>query len=146
MNAWQLQEKLSRRLVRWAGLSIAAGILMGFTGKPFWRGMGVQFASWGFIDGLIALLGQASSQKRLDEYENPGAPEVLKNEARKLRLILLVNVGLDVLYILGGRSWARHDTGDGSPKGHGWGIVLQGGFLLCFDLLHALMLRDDNPE
>ncbi|MBN1812420.1 MAG: hypothetical protein JXA14_11325 [Anaerolineae bacterium] len=70
---------------------------------------------------------------------DPLAPEVLAREARNLRRILLINTGLDVLYVTGGVILALTLGGD-SPFwcGNGWGIVVQGGFLFFFDLLHAL--------
>ncbi|MCU0512104.1 MAG: hypothetical protein MUE40_05980 [Anaerolineae bacterium] len=146
MNAWQTQDKLSRRLLRWGGLSIVAGLVMWLTGKPFWRSMGAQFASWGAINAAIALFGQADANRRIDDLDNPGEPAVLAKEAQKLRAILLVNAGLDVLYILGGRAWAARDTGDGKARGTGLGVILQGGFLLVFDLVHALLLKDRNEK
>jgi hypothetical protein len=146
MNAWQLQDTLSRRLLQWAGFSMLAGLLMWLSGRPFWRGAGIQFASWGFIDGLIALFGQAASQQRLDRLENPGASDVLEKEAHNLRRILLINVGLDVLYILGGRWWANRDGGDEARQGHGTGVMIQGAFLLIFDLFHTLRLKDSNDD
>ena len=65
--------------------------------------------------------------------------EVLAREARNLRRILLINTGLDVLYVTSGVALAL-TLGVDNPfwRGNGWGIVVQGGFLFCFDLLHAL--------
>ncbi|MBN1978402.1 MAG: hypothetical protein JW918_13475 [Anaerolineae bacterium] len=70
---------------------------------------------------------------------DPSAPEVLAREARNLRRILLINTGLDVLYVAGGVALAL-TLGADNPfwRGNGWSIVVQGGFLFCFDLLHAL--------
>jgi hypothetical protein len=51
----------------------------------------------------------------------------------------LVNAGLDVLYVAGGTALAlRRGQNDPYWRGVGQGIVLQGGFLLLFDLWHGL--------
>jgi len=49
-----------------------------------------------------------------------------------------VDAGLDVLYIAGGVALVQ-TLGQTDPflRGSGWGVVVQGGFLLLFDALHA---------
>ena len=46
------------------------------------------------------------------------------------------------LYVLGG-VWLIQNWGSDSVlwRGHGWGVVIQGGFLFFFDFLHAFALR-----
>jgi hypothetical protein len=63
-------------------------------------------------------------------------------ESRWLSRILWVNTGLDVIYIFGG-IWLMQTWGAESPlwRGHGVGIVMQGGFLFLFDFFHAVSLR-----
>ncbi len=108
-------------------------------GFPLWldtyrpiKNIGVQFLAWGAIDGLIALLGRRSAEKR-----QATADPV--QETRKLRRILWLNTGLDVGY-LAGASWllAKRDK---EKQGTGFGILVQGGFLFLFDLWHVLRLR-----
>jgi hypothetical protein len=65
-------------------------------------------------------------------------PETQEKEARNLRLLLLVNAGLDLLYIRFGREMADHAGRDAFKRGTGWGIVAQGMFLFFFDLFHTL--------
>jgi len=142
-NIWQFQVLLSRRLFRWAVFSMVAGILMRFAGK-FWRGMGNQFLMWGTINALISVFGRSAAEGRNDKYENPGTPEVLAKETRNLRTLLLVNAGLDVLYILFGRWLASRHKGEGLRKGNGWGVIIQGAFLLVFDILHAAKMPDNK--
>jgi hypothetical protein len=139
MNIWQFQTRLSRRLQNWAIFSVASGLLMRFGGR-YWRGMGGQFIGWGLINAAIALFGRSAADNRAADYENPGAPQVLAKESRNLRRLLLINAGLDVLYILFGAGLAARDKGDGTRKGNGRGIIIQGAFLFVFDVLHAAML------
>ena len=51
----------------------------------------------------------------------------------------------DILYVLGGfllmQTWGMDNP---LWRGHGIGIMVQGGFLLFFDLFHALALQNMN--
>ena len=75
--------------------------------------------------------------------ETPGRgatrAEALAREARKLRRLLWINTGLDVLYVTGGFV-LLYTSGAQNPfaAGNGWGVIVQGGFLFVFDLLHAV--------
>lgn len=143
MNIWQYQDRvISRSLLKWAGFSIIAGVLMQFKNSKFWKNLGWQFTSWGLINAGIVVIGQVMAQERVASYENPGSPEILEKETDNLKRILLFNAVLDILYMLGGKSLADKDEGEGGRKGTGWGIILQGGFLFLFDLINAFRLPD----
>lgn len=134
---WDFQDTLSRRLLLWSALSIAAGVGLLAFGDPFWRGFGLQALVWGAIDAAIALFGQRAAAKR--RARGPHGPDALAREARNLRRLLWINTGLDVLYVAGGFV-LLYTIGAQNPfaAGNGWGIILQGGFLFIFDLLHAV--------
>jgi len=135
---WDFQDVLSRRLLVWSALSVIAGaLLVAFDASAWWRGFGVQALAWGAIDGAIALFGQLTARKR--RAASAGGAERLEREARNLRRILWINTGLDVLYVAGGLILAS-TRGVENPflAGTGWGVIVQGGFLFIFDLLHAL--------
>jgi hypothetical protein len=121
----------------WSAWSILVSILIVFSSNPFLRGLAIQFFAWGLVDGGIAFFG-----KRWVEKKRLRAQQEAK-EARWLSLVLWINTGLDVLYVLGG-VWLMQTWGADSPlwKGHGLGIVIQGGFLFFFDLYHAFSLRN----
>ena len=133
---WDFQDALTRRLLLWSALSIAAGAILLLAGDAFWRGFGLQAVVWGAIDAGIALFGRRASQKR--QASAPPGADTTAREARTLRRLLWINTGLDVLYVAGGLLLVstRGQT-DPFAAGTGWGIVLQGGFLFVFDLLHA---------
>ena len=137
MNIWQFQHKLSKRLLWWSGGSVVTGLFL-LRGGKFWRGVGWQFIGWGAIDAGIALFGRVSMNERLNAMDNPGLIEVQKKETSNLIRLLWVNAALDVFYVIGGKRWADGDDGSGNRAGHGLGIVLQGAFLLFFDVYHAL--------
>ncbi len=137
MNVWQMMAQVSARLLTWATLSTLAGALM-LPMRGFWRGVGAQAVGWGLIDAAIALTGVFGGNRRRANLADSYAPDVLAREARSLRRLLWINAGLDVLYVLGGWGWARRKRHDAFGRGTGWGIVVQGAFLLAFDLFHAL--------
>ncbi|MCL4303476.1 MAG: hypothetical protein KJ077_47760 [Anaerolineae bacterium] len=143
-NIWQTQEILLSRLLAWSRLSLIAGLSL-LRSNAFWRGVGLQAFGWGLIDAAIALLGRWSMYRRRAALPDPAAPAVLAQESRNLRRLLWFNAGLDVLYVLGGLMLVRtRGATDRGWRGHGWGIVIQGGFLFLFDLYHALLLAEEE--
>ncbi len=142
---WDFQDLLARRLLLWSALSITAGLLLLAFGDTFWRGFGIQAAAWGVIDAAIAYFGQRSAARQ--RAASRGDREVIGRAAAKLRRLLWINTGLDVLYVAGGvllvNTLGRTDL---FAAGNGWGVILQGGFLLIFDLLHALIVPHGAPD
>ncbi len=142
-DIWQFQAALSRRLLAWSGLSVGLGSALALLADPVWRGFGTQCAGWGLIDAVIAGLGLRQTHQKVAQ---PNAHEPgQQSEARtKLRRILWINTGLDIGYVAGGIVLAATKGRRGSNhrfwRGSGWGIVVQGGFLLIFDLIHALLM------
>ena len=134
---WNYQDAVSRRLLLWSALSAATGALLLTIDAPFWHGFGLQALLWGAIDAAIALFGQRSANKRRRTV--PIGAETFAREARNLQRVLWINTGLDLLYIAGGLLLALTlGARDPFAAGSGWGVVLQGGFLFLFDLLHAV--------
>jgi len=133
---YDFQRVLCLRLLAWAALSLLAGAVCWLAGDPFWRAFGLQAVVWGLVDALIGLLGQRGlGQKLAGAFD----PDAAAHKARSLRRILALNAGLDLIYIAGGAALALTlGRADAFSSGTGWGIVLQGVFLLFFDSLHAL--------
>lgn len=142
---WDYQDVLSRRLLLWSALSIIVGaLLVAFGASAWWRGFGVQALAWGAIDAAIALGGQLSARKR--RAAGPGGPAAFAREARNLRRILWINTGLDVLYLAGGTALVYTlGAQNAFAAGSGWGVIVQGGFLFIFDLLHAIAVPREEP-
>jgi hypothetical protein len=142
VSIWAYQETISRRLLSWSAISIIGGLAVTPL-NSYWRGFGSQAVGWGVIDAAIALFGRRSARKR---QLQPNAALQIERECRNLSLLLWVNVGLDALYMIGGRSLTRRRHVSRMLRGAGWGIVLQGAFLFIFDLYHAVNVPRGGTE
>ena len=141
MNIWDFQTRLTRRLLIWSVFSVVFSTLTFFSVNSLLRGLAIQFCRWGIIDAGIAIFGAYASAKKQAKLQADELAET--KEANWLERILWINTALDVLYILGGL-WLMQTWGTESPlwRGHGLGIVIQGGFLFFFDFFHAFSLRN----
>ena len=150
MNIWQFQRRLTATLLGWAAASIAYGLMLRRGDDPFREGVGEQFAGWGLVNAMIAIVGWSGAARG---HARPDAnlPAVQAAEKRKIGRILWLNTGLDVFYVLGGASAARTRGADDERwRGRGVGIMVQGGFLFFFDLVNALLVgrlaTPDEPQ
>ncbi|MCB8966486.1 MAG: hypothetical protein H6660_06280 [Ardenticatenaceae bacterium] len=140
MSIWDFNRQLTQRLLAWAVSSITTGAALQRRSDARQRGIGLQFAGWGIVNLLIALFGKYGTQRRARQPQANTA-QTLHKESRNLRRLLWINTGLDVLYVLGGLLLARRKGHDNPHwRGQGQGIIVQGGFLFFFDLLHALLV------
>lgn len=131
-------DAVHRQLAAWAAASLASGALLVMAGTPFWRGVGVQFVVWGAIDGAIAAAGWRDRRRAARAGVDRDAT-ASEERRRRLRRLLLVNAGLDVVYLAIGVALLGFDAGP-VRAGHGVGVIVQGGFLLLFDAGHAARL------
>jgi hypothetical protein len=116
----------------WASLNILSGL----AGNHFMNGEGKYFfqmnAAWNLVNLGIAgfgLFNAMNASLSIEELE-------MVQEMRKLDRILLINSGLDVLYIATGAYLLNRGISKSSARqiGYGRSLMLQGGFLLLFDL------------
>ncbi len=125
---------LTRTLAVLGASSVVVGGLVSVaSSRPGPRAFGQQTAAWGAINLGIAGFGVWRSRT------HPA-------EAAGLRRTLLVNAGLDVVYVAAGAHVAHHRTTFGgrvSPeaaRGHGLAVVGQGLALMALDLTYARRL------
>ena len=146
MDIWKFQKHLTAMLLGWAVVNILSGLgLMGGR-DPVRKGVGEQFAGWGLVNAMIALVGWMSATKR---QRSPGSttPATQTAERRKITRLLYVNTGLDVFYVVGGALTAGgRGATDKRWRGRGLGIMVQGGFLFFFDLIHAIRARSTGDS
>lgn len=131
---WAYELALGTRLLGWSVLSISCGLLLLLLpgSSNLQQAFAVQAVAWGAIDAVIALAGRRTAARR------PRPPAA---EAKHLRRLLWLNTALDFVYIAVGLylvfALGREDA---AWRGHGWGVLVQGAFLLVFDTLHALYI------
>jgi len=141
-DPWRQARVVGRQLAGWALASVAAGVLLlvtsggaGEATAATLRALAVQFIAWGAIDGVIAAFGERDRRRRVARGEADDAGATAAFGAR-LRRLLRINAGLDVVYLLVGvallLAWR---TPEG--LGHGLGVLIQGGFLLGLDAWHG---------
>ena len=108
-------------LMLWALLSLGSA-LVGLYAKAseYWRAFWFMSGMWGLIDGLLAWSGFVKKAGPMDE----------------LARILLINAGLDLLYVSVGiiLMTRRKPT----VRGFGLAVLIQGLFLLGFDFFFWL--------
>jgi hypothetical protein len=140
------EREITTLLTVWAAGSVIKGTAIALigkrTGRRQWVRFGRQTAMWGAVDALIAGAGALSRSRRGELTQ-----EQVDAEARKLRTLLIINAGADVVYIAGGAHIAVHAK-PGPPevtslrmgRGDGVAMVIQGAFLLALDATYARKL------
>lgn len=129
-------------LLGWALGSMITGALWRRESNRFWQGVGEQFIAWGAVDGIIALFAlRGARRKATQQQAGLIAPVQQALETDQFEKIVWANAALDVGYVLGGRWWLRRHADHPHPQGMGVGIMLQGGFLLVWDIFLALAVR-----
>lgn len=96
--------------------------------------------AWGLVNGVLAGAGLLSTRNRSGEVAALG--KAVKQQSR-VEKIFLINSGLDVAYIVGGfymKEVGKNNENNGALwTGFGDAVILQGGFLLIFDLTMYLL-------
>lgn len=102
---------------------------------------------WNLFNLGIAGAGLLGSRKRTADGETL-ADAVRQHE--NMKQLLLVNAGLDVAYVVGGaylrqRADTRPDKAD-QLRGYGSSVMVQGGFLLAFDLVNYFIFKNRGDK
>lgn len=120
------EHEIGLALAGWAAASVLIGAVMAARGRPGGR----QHLVWGAVDGAIAARGLLAT---------PDRSRVPAARVQRLRRLLLANAVLDVVYVATGVALRS-----GRPKpgleADGHAVIVQGGFLLAFDVVQALRL------
>ncbi len=125
---------------------IAAGQTTGET-KQFHR-MNVY---WNLVNLGIAGFGLLGARKQ-NRIAGPPAAESLKDAVARhnqMKKVLAINAGLDVLYVAGGAYLANRDNNPETAdrnRGFGKAIIVQGGFLLAFDVVNYLIFKNRDSQ
>ncbi len=141
------QHRMLGWLLGWGVGSVVVGAALATDAQPAVRQIGIQAVAWGAIDAGLAWNGRRSARARQFETEAAAAQRrPIAEEVKRFRMIIAVNTGLDVLYVLGGLGLVETAGKRASRRGTGLGIALQGLFLLGFDgyLLRQLMRQSGD--
>jgi hypothetical protein len=138
-NFFVYQRRALRPLLTWGIFSSLAGALL-LVAPGLWRHFGLQAVAWGVIDLLLAMAGRRRALLKAEALVNGAIDDAeAAREAERFRNILAFNAGLDVLYIIVGLAVAARWVERADRRGLGYGVAVQGAFLLLFD---ALLARD----
>jgi len=112
--------------------NLAGGTTGYFTAKdPTWKAFHGTNAAWNTVNLGLAAAGAVSMARRPEESRSARL-----ERGQRLHRVLAINAGLDVGYMAaGGTMWAL-GAHDDHPElvGAGSALLLQGAFLLAFDL------------
>ena len=140
------QRKAMLVLGGWAVGNIGLGLALRANSNGQTRRFHEMNAIWNVVNLGIAGFSYYSA---LREPATLGAFDALQKD-QGFQKILLFNAGLDVGYILGGlyltERAKRADVDSDLLRGYGKAIVLQGAFLMAFDLVNFVIASGRNDE
>ncbi len=146
-DLFTFQRRIMRTLFGWGAGSAVVGSFWWVRGDAFWRGVGMQCAAWGAIDAAIALFGRrGANAKAATRARGAMTDAEYIKERQTFGRILMLNAGLDILYIVGGLLFARRNALRADRRGAGAGIIVQGTFLFVFDAVHAHTVITQSKE
>lgn len=144
-KSYDLQKKGMIFLGSWATLNILSGSTGYFVSEKSTKYFHQMNAGWNLVN--IGIAGFAVYNISQIDVSSLSYTQSL-NELQKLDKILLLNTGLDVGYMAAGAwLWERGLRKNSNRlKGYGKSLLIQGGFLLAFDLvlyfLHSPITTD----
>ncbi len=127
----------------WAGVNIVQGSISAsnLTGKDhYFHQMNVY---WNTFNLALAGMGLWTAKKQLSRHFSFGDNI---REQQKIEKILLLNIGLDAAYITTGMYLKERGLrlNRDQPQGYGNSLLLQGGFLLIFDIIQYTAHRKNG--
>lgn len=118
----------------WAGANILTGAYGNFKAKAdakyfhqfnaMWNFVNLGIATFGYLNAINSNVSEMTSMEILKDYSS-------------LQNFLLLNTGLDVAYIMTGfylKEKSKNSVKSEMLRGYGNSLLLQGGFLLFFDV------------
>ncbi len=146
-NLFQYQQNILPILLGWGTGSSMSGIIWLRGGNQWWRGVGSQFLGWGLINALIAWVGIKNAQKKAKQLQSGEINQIEhKRQTKTFKLILWLNAGLDIGYILGGHKLIQSSKDNLMRSGVGWGIICQGAALFVWDILLARLIQQKKYD
>ncbi len=138
-NFFGWQERALGWLLGWGAANTVLCAGAARAGDETLKHVARQAAGWGLVNLALAVNGRRSARRQA----RTATREQVAASIQRFRLILAVNAVLDIYYILGGTLLVRSAGANSRRKGTGFGIILQGLFLGCYD---ALLLAGAAPH
>lgn len=132
---WEFVDVLGMRLTAWGVGSVGVGALLVVLSDAFGRGLGLQLSIWGAVDVAIGAGARWLASRGLRTVTEDRIAN--GRQSRRLHQLLQLNLALDIAYLAVGLWLIAGGSADPFRLGSGWGIIVQGAFLLGFDALHA---------
>lgn len=121
-------------LLGWgSGNALVGTALALLRSEPGPRNFWLMNAAWGAINAVIAWAGQNGARTRARKLESDEAK--VQAEAAKMQRLLLINVPLDVVYMLSSL-WLTRKKED-RWRGMGQSVIVQGAWLFLYDSILA---------
>lgn len=139
----QLHKNNMLILGAWAGANIIQGSISAGNAKGSDHYFHQMNAYWNTVNLAIAGLGVLSAKKQaVKKYT--AAENIF--EQQKIEKVLLLNTGLDAAYIMTGFYLKERGNRLNSDQSVGYGnsLLLQGGFLLVFDIIQYFQHRRNS--
>jgi hypothetical protein len=126
-------------LSSWAGLNLLSGIAGNFRYQSESKYFFQMNAAWNVVNLGIAAFGFAGVANAVLDVDS----SYMLSELKKFDRILLINAGLDVIYVATGALLLNKGLKNNRARfiGYGRSILLQGGFLFLFDMILYLTHR-----
>lgn len=130
--------RLTWVLAGWSAASIAtgAGLWASAGDDDFQRHIGIQNVVWGGVDGAIATVGLIAAYAEAGDTESAAYWRARRAFVEK---VYWVNAAIDIAYVATGTALLAFGKRD-DVRGAGAGILLQGGFLLGFDVASGIVM------
>lgn len=145
-TVWDHQRALVRDAEVLGAASVVAGLAVAALGRRRvdrrLLHFGLQNAAWGATNIAIGIVADRVRVRKMARLPDPHAPTALRAAHRRLRRLLLLNVGLDASYVVGGLALLRWRGRQGHAAGTGAsaGVVVQGLALFLHDVSHTRSL------
>lgn len=129
----QIEKRSMATLTGWAGLNIVSGSIGWATTNDESKYFNQMNVAWNIVNLGIAL------PSLLRKHPTDLSDEEIVKQQHTIEKVLLLNVGLDVAYVTSG--FLLKEMSKNNPnnyhryRGYGNSLLLQGGFLLVFDII-----------
>ena len=138
----------------WAALNMVLGLFY-FRTTDAWKYFFLMGFYWNIVNLFLAVytLYDISVMRQNIAITGLNALNIINNH-HFIQKILLVNVGLDVAYLVSGfllkekakNSLNSNNSNSGRMQGFGNSLLVQGGFLLLFDIMMTILHQIHNAK